>query len=204
MRAKSTYQKKLIDKQKVLAMFYNNKGADALVNGDKIRAYAYFRRALIQDPSFGSAWVNLGLLYRMDGYLPLAEQSYQQALALNADDTSALENLAYVYSLSDRKQKAKDIRYALNRKRQSNPNYHFILGEQAYHKDQWQQAIDHYRTAIKLGRQTHEFYFAMAKAYYKLGDINLSQSYLKRAKKLASDDNIEQRYQSKLNMLTRI
>jgi len=201
---KKKLPKKQIGKKRVVAMFYNNKGADALVNGDMVRAYAYFRQAVLLEPNFGAAWVNLGIIYRRGGYLPLAEQSYQQALVINDDDTTAMENLAYVYELSERGVKAQQIRNILKRKRLSNPNYHFILGEQAYFRDDWHQAIGHYRAAIRLDKRKHEFYFAVSKAYYQLGDINRSQDYLKRAKKIAKEDSIEARYQGKLNMLSRL
>ena len=51
---------------KVIAMFYNNKGADAIVANSYTRAYSYFRAAATIAPELAQSWVNLGVLYRMD------------------------------------------------------------------------------------------------------------------------------------------
>jgi hypothetical protein len=44
-----------VGKQDVLSMFYNNKGADTVLQKDYVHAYAYFREALVVNPHFHSA-----------------------------------------------------------------------------------------------------------------------------------------------------
>jgi tetratricopeptide (TPR) repeat protein len=68
------FPKKLVSKQAVLSMFYNNKGADAFLRKDYVSAYAYFREALVVKPNFDAAWINLGILYRVSEYFPEAEK----------------------------------------------------------------------------------------------------------------------------------
>lgn len=192
-----------VSKQRVLAMFYNNKAADALVHNQAKRAYAYSRAALIKDPSLAEAWVNLGVLYRQNGLLDAAEQSYQRAIQLEGS-RSAQENLAVIYNMTGRQAQAQQIIKALEDQRASNPFYHFLLGEQEYELAHWRAAIGHYRRAIELNRQQHEFYFGLAKAYYEIGDLALTERYLKLAKRRSVNDHDEHRYQSKLNLLTKL
>ncbi|MBN7819471.1 tetratricopeptide repeat protein [Bowmanella yangjiangensis] len=192
-----------VTKQRVLAMFYNNKAADALVNNDAKRAYAYSRASVLQDPSLAEAWVNLGVLYRQNGLLDEAERSYQRAIQLEGS-RSAKENLAVIYNLTGREKQAALIMQELEQQRTNNPYYHFLLGEQEYELAHWRAAIGHYRRAIELNRQQHEFYFGLAKAYYEMGDLALTERYLKLAKRRSVNDHDEHRYQSKLNLLTKL
>lgn len=195
---------KVIDKQRVMAMFYNNKGVDAMLNNKYGAAYAYFRSALESDPQFGEAWANLGLIYRWANKLEYAENTYRQALAINNDDSTTWENLAYLYSLTDRQQQSDEIIQRITLKRQSNPNYHFMLGEAEYDQKNWHAAIKHYQKAIKLDKNDHEFYFSLAKVYFELGEISHSKKYMKLAKKHAKGGEFEHRYQSKIRLLSKI
>jgi len=193
---------KLINKKRVLAMFYNNKGAEALLKEDYQRAYSYFRASLVTAPTLIEALSNFGVLYSRIGEQEYAEKIYQQALELDEDDYTILENLAYTYKMTGREQDAEQISQRVDRLRQGNPYYHFMLGEVAYEKQQWQQAIDHFKQSVRLNKNQHEFYFSIARSYYKLGDVEQAKLYLVRAKKHTQDDNSEHLYQSKIDRLT--
>lgn len=192
-----------ITQQRVLAMFYNNKGADALALNNQDRAYAYFRQALLLEPEFDSAWVNLGVLYRHVSELELAEKAYEVAVLLSPDNSSARENMAYLYSLTGREEQANGILRSLEKKRRRNPYYQYLLGEQQYEKRNWMQAVKHFRKAIQMRGDKHEFYFALARAYYQSGDISHSQLFLQKAKELADNESVARKYQSKLDTLSR-
>lgn len=192
---------KTVDKQTVLALFYNNKGADALIKGKYTKAYAYFRSALITDPLLVEATINIGILYRWSNQQEYAEYAYLQALAIDNTDTAAWENLAFIYAISDRKEKADSINRRILKLRKTNPFYHFMLGEKAYEKKAWQQAIKHFKDAVKLDSRQHQFYFALAKSYSQLGDIEYGQQYIELAKKHTHNDRDALFYQSKLDHL---
>lgn len=189
-------------KDRILAMFYNNKGADALINENYKKAYAYFRQALLTDQQFQSAWINLGILYRMTGHWDWAENTYKTALALNDNNLTIMENMAVLYEAQGLDEKARDVMEQVRLKRRSNPFYHFIQGEQELESGEYEAALVHYRKAISLDKNKHEFYFGMAKTYASMGDVEKSQFYLKRAKRSASFDDQKSLYQGKLDLLT--
>lgn len=193
----------IIDKERVMAMFYNNKGVDALLDNDYDKAYAYFRSALETDDQFSEAWANLGLIYRWAGKLDYAETTYLQAIAVNNDDLTTWDNLSYLYSLTGRQEKADEITARIERKRIGNPNYHFMLGETAASNKDYKEAIKHYRHAIKLDDADHQFYFSMALAYYQLGETGYSEKFMRLAKRHAGEDRLEERYQRKLKLLAK-
>lgn len=196
--------KKVVSKQAVLSMFYNNKGADAVLQKDYVTAYAYFREAIQINPNFHSAWINLGIVYRLSEYFPQAEKSYQHALVIKPDSLTAMENLAYLYTFTGRNEDAEDILARVENQRNSNPYYHVNLGEQQMEQEHWDQALEHFRKALALDRSKHEVYFGLARAYFQIGELQQSQRYLKQAKNKAGNKQDEDRYQSKLEFLSRL
>ena len=199
---RSGFPKKVVSKQAVLSMFYNNKGADAFLQKDYVTAYAYFREALMVKPSFDSAWVNLGILYRLNEYFPQAEKAYQHALVINPDSLTALENLAYLYTFSGRIEEAEKILEKVKSQRNNNPYYHVNLGEQEMEQKHWEQALTHFRRALALDKGKHEVYFGLARAYYEIGELKQSERYFKQAKSKAMNKHDAEKYQSKLKFLS--
>jgi len=195
------YPVSVIEKPRVLAMFYNNKGVDALIKKDYNRAYAYLKRSLMTDPQLVEAWTNIGVLYRRNQRLDYAESAYQNALKIDDGDAPALENLAHIYKMTSREELAEPILATLKRKRRDNPYYHYLLGETEYEAGNWEQAIKYYRRSIRLEKQQHQFYFSLAKSYYQLGDIENTKRYFKMAKRYADKFGAENGYQSKIDAL---
>lgn len=65
----------------------------------RARAILSFNRAVSANPRNAVAYNWLGILYREAKNYPLAEQSYQQSLALNPDSAPVVLNLAILYDL---------------------------------------------------------------------------------------------------------
>lgn len=200
---KAHLPKKYISKQLVLAMFYNNKGADALIQHDFDSAYAYFSAAVKLEPQFDSGWVNLGFLYRLKGLYAGAERVYLHALKMVPDNLTGWENLAYLYTYTGRTDEADVILARVERKRQDNPFYYLDLGERAFENGNWQMALEHFRRALALNNRHSEIFFSLAKTYYQLGEVQRTQHYLKMAKRTAQSLQEKDKYQGKLDLLSR-
>jgi tetratricopeptide (TPR) repeat protein len=201
---KKSFPKHQIDKSTVLAMFYNNKGANAMLNGDYVTAYAYFKMATQMDPLFSSAWGNLGILYRLNGFQKHAIDSYRYAINLNRNNLTAMENLSRLLHINGNYEEAKRLDSHIMRKRASNPYYYGLLGDEKFYQGAYQEAINHYRKAIKLNRNIHEFYFGLAKVYYMLDDIDKAKIYLKKAMAKTRIARIDNQYLAKLNVLKQV
>ncbi|KZN67037.1 tetratricopeptide repeat protein [Pseudoalteromonas luteoviolacea] len=190
-----------ITKDRVTAMFYNNKGAIHMVEGRQDLAFSYFQAAIEMDSQYSSAWANLAILYRISGNLDIAEGMYNQALALNADNNTAKGNLAVLYDLTDRSEQAEQIRTELYQVRKSNPYYVITLGNEALEQGNAVKAINYYRDALKLDKRMHEGHFALAKAYYSLGKLELTKRHLRRALALSQFKHNQLQYRGKLEWL---
>lgn len=192
-----------VSKKSVLAMFYNNKGADAFVANSYTRAYRYFRAAAKVDPKLQQTWTNLGVLYRMQGDFEQAERTYEHALSLDSENLTVWENLAILYRYQNKEEKAAELFSKIETKRKNNPFYHYILGEQSFEDDNFDKALAHYERAIRLDRKNHEVLFGLAKTYFELGDTTNAVFYLKSAEEHATDDYTAKRYASKLAVLAK-
>ncbi|SFB91012.1 tetratricopeptide repeat protein [Pseudoalteromonas denitrificans] len=199
---KERFRTKNITKQTVAAMFYNNKGAIAMVNAKYNQAYHYFKSATEVAPSYSPAWGNLGILFRINNHLENAELAYQFALNLDPQNNTAKGNLGILYEMTDRVELAQAIQKELELKRKSNPYYHMAKGNEAYVQKRYRSAIAHYKKSSSLDKKLHEPYFGIARSLYQLGDFKQAKRHLKSAKKNAfylEDKNI---YQGKLNSLS--
>jgi tetratricopeptide (TPR) repeat protein len=198
------YPKTLLKLNQVIAMFYNNNGADALLKKNYTEAYAYFRAALLQSPNVPSVLANLGYLYRLTGHYDMAEKIYQRAIDLNTSNLTAWQNLAHLYRYTDRDDLANEIVKRVSKKRASNPFFHIKKGDNAYQRKQWQQALNHYRDALKLDRSAHEVFFGLGKTYFELGNFKRSHYYLKLAKRKSRTLQEQSIYQGKIDMLANL
>jgi tetratricopeptide (TPR) repeat protein len=198
------FPKTLLKLNQVVAMFHNNNGADALIKKDYVKAYAYFRAAILQSPELSSALANLGYLYRLTDHYELAKSAYLQAIEMDKDNLTAWRNLSHLYQYMGQDQKAIDIVNRVASKRSGNPFFHVNLGDKAFEKQHWKIALMHYQQALKLDRSYHEVYFGLGKTYFKLGNIQRSHHYLKLAKKKSRTEQEQATYQGKINMLASI
>jgi len=199
--AKKRFPSRTINKQTLLAMFYNNKGAEALVNNNYLISYQYLKKATQTDNQFSSAWGNLGILYKLAGHYDMAENTYRHALSLNQDNLTSLGNLALLLDTNGRAEEAASIEEYLHKLRIKNPYYHALLGNEAFFKKSYQQALKHYKKAIQLDDDQHEFYFALAKAYYKQNELSLAKKAMSKAVSLTKAKDTQSQYIAKLNFL---
>lgn len=186
----------------VLAMFYNNKGAEALMKQNNDLAYAYFRESILTDDGYPGAWVNLGLLYRKIGLYDFAMNAYQKAIILDKDYNTAWENLAILHKHLGNVKAASDINRRLDAKRNENPFYHQMLAQVDREKGRFESSIHHYERAIRLNRNQHEFYLGLASVYFEKGDFKNSKRLLKTAKKKAGKSKVADIYVNKLTALS--
>lgn len=198
------YGSRTISESTVQAMFYNNKGAEALLTGKYDAAYAYLRAALLEDPSLGMVVSNLALLYARQGKLQWAEQNYREATRRDPEDTVSAEGLAIVLQMTGKPEQADAIMARLEHERENNPYYHYVRGEQAYAAGNWREAIQAFNKAIDLRPDIDQPYFGLAKTYFKIGDKDRAKAYLQQAEHHANGEDAKKRYQSKILLLSGI
>ena len=112
--------------------------------------------------------------------------------------------MSHLYRHMGRDKQAIAIVNRLTRKRSDNPFFHINMGDMAFEKKQWEIALGHYRTALKLNQSYHEVFFGLGKTYFELGNIQRSHYFLKLAKKKSRTEQEHAAYQGKINILAGI
>ncbi|WP_372871444.1 tetratricopeptide repeat protein [Shewanella sp.] len=200
-RALRGYDKVRIDRRMLLAMFYNNLAAEALVNGDHNRAYGLIRLSLEHSTVFVPALNTLAILYRYHQREDLAETVYREALKIEPENMTTLYNLALILSSQDRLDEWAKIHKVLELARIRNPYYYYDMAEQALSEHEYQLAVSWYLRALEKADYRHEFYFGLSQAYWASGNTLKAKQSMEKAMALSRDNDNKLRYQAKLNAM---
>ncbi|MFT7244178.1 MAG: Flp pilus assembly protein TadD [Candidatus Azotimanducaceae bacterium] len=170
-----------IDDLAAMSLYFNNLGAEAVVDGKPDLAIQHLQQALALSPGNSDTWNNMGAAMRRAGNDRLGVFSYYQALEKNAFNYSALTNLARYYEAEGRANEARDISDRVDRYRRRNPYYHFFVAKLLYEDGQWNEAQEVLNRAIRLKKDEPEFYEALAQISRALGNEAETDRYLAKA-----------------------
>ena len=164
----SERKRRLVDDAHVLALFYSNLGAEALIRKDYETSFRYLRAAIAADDEVADAWVNLGVLYRRQGHLRHAEASYLHALSAEPRDGSALTNLANLQKFLGNHAAAAEYQELIRRHQQRNPYYHHFRAREAFAQQRFDDALAAVKQAVRLKRDEPAFHELRARAKLEL------------------------------------
>ncbi|QLE84378.1 hypothetical protein FLM48_04310 [Shewanella sp. Scap07] len=200
-RAVRAYGKEVINKETVMAMFYNNVAAESLVVGDYDKAYGLLKIGLRLKPDYVPTLNTLAVLYRYKKLQPQAESVYKLALTYDDEDMHTLYNYAILLASQDRLTEWAEVHKVLELARIRNPYYYYDMAQQAYFEMQYEEAVVWYERAVEKADYRHEFYFGLSRAYWATGDERRAKNSLEKALALTADDGSKQRYQAKLHAM---
>ena len=93
-----------------IAVFYSNRGVEALLDGRSGDAVDWLRAASELEPSaLPSTWINLGVALRRTGDLEAANEAYERALELDPAGAAAYRNLAALLVLRGHRHEAAEL-----------------------------------------------------------------------------------------------
>ena len=177
----SGMRRREISEATIVAMYANNRAAEALADGHLDDAYAWAAESVRRDPSFIRAYNTLGVVYLRHANLALAERSFARVLAADAKDTSALANLAETYAREGKAADAEATRRRLAAVETYPPFHFFELGMAAARRDDWRAARDLFAREVARADAYHEFEFWLGVADWRLGDEAAAQRHLTEA-----------------------
>jgi len=166
----------------IVAMYANNRAAEALADGRLDDAYAWAAESVRRDPGFTVAYNTLGVIYLRHGDFAEAERTFTRVLAADAKDTRALANLAETYSRQGRSADAEAMRQRLAAL-ETYPPYHFFdLGVAAARRGDWRSARELFAREVARADTNHEFHFWLGVADWRLGEESAALRHLTLAK----------------------
>ena len=190
-----------ISEQTVLAMYANNRAAEALARGQLNNAYAWVAEALRNDPMFMGGYNTLGVVYLRHGDLALAEQVFDRVLAQETRNTRAMSNLAETYSRQGRGSEAEATRTRLAAIESVAPFHFFNLGLEAARQSDWVAARDFFAREVERADYYHEFHFWLGLADWQLGDVAQASKHLRLAMDNSTTRGQHDLYAAKLDWL---
>ena len=185
----------------VLAMFMNNRAAEALAAGRLAEAYAWAREALQRDASFAPAVNTLGVVYQRAGHLAAAVQAYQALLALDDRRVATMWNLAQVLQAQGRDAEAAAWQARRLALEPAAPFQLLQQAEQALQRGDLAQARELLQREQRITGDSHELHFALALLNHLQGRKVLAERELQLAMSSSPSPGVQARYAGKLAWL---
>jgi Flp pilus assembly protein TadD len=190
-----------ISDQTLLAMYMNNRAAEALVRNELDNAYAWARGAILEDARFAGSYNTLGVIYERKKQWTDAEAVLRYALRVAPRDTRSMSNLADSLDQLGGKEEAKHLRERIAAIEPFPPYYFFDLGMAAMNKGDYRSARNYFAKEVARADYNNEFHSWLAVAEFKLGDLDHSREQMAIAIERSTDPEARQRYSGKLAML---
>jgi len=165
----------------IVAMYANNRAAEALADGRLDDAYAWAAESVRRDPGYGGAYNTLGVIYLRHGDFTQAEHAFERVLAGDAKDTRALANLAETYGRQGRTGDAEAVRARLAALEPYPPYHFFDLGMAAAQRNDWRGAREMFAREVARADANHEFHFWLGVADWRLGEESAALRHLSLA-----------------------
>ena len=190
-----------LSQETVIAMYMNNRAAEALARGNVNDAYWWAKEAIIQAPTFVRPYNTLGVIYRRHGNLAEAERVLTFALQHEPENMRVMSNLAIVLTDLGRTADAQLLTARIE-KRQPYPPFHFFdLGKAAMRAKDFGAASAFFEKELRRDEYNHEFHFWLATAYAELGKLKLSHKHLALAMEFSTTVKVRDLYAAKFDRL---
>ncbi|MBL8325066.1 MAG: tetratricopeptide repeat protein [Rubrivivax sp.] len=190
-----------LDEPTLVAMYLNNRAAEALARGELNAAYWRAREALRRDPHFAAAANTLGVVYQRAGHLQAAERALRFVVEREPRSASGWANLARLFGSQGRHEEARLASQRLSAL-EPHPPFHFLeLGRVALQQGHAAQARDLLLRELRLQPQQHEVHFWLAQAYAALGELRPADKHLGQAAEFSPTRQTRAIYAGKLERL---
>jgi Flp pilus assembly protein TadD len=174
-----------IDDLWMAAIYQNNKGVQALRDGDTFGAMTLFESAVKLAPSYAAGYGNLGVTRRRTGDPYGALDTYLVALQIDRHNTAIRTNLTGL----------------LQDLAPETPDDEMQAGDRALAQGELKRARKHYRRARKLRPERHESLVALARVELLRGRLAHAKELLNLASAAAADDEQARRLLAALDRL---
>lgn len=175
----------IISRERAVAHYYNNLGAELMAAGDLELADQHFTRALALAPDMVSIYNNRGVLKLRQQRADLAEADFLSALRHDPTRISVLSNLISLYRSQNRMDQMALYSKRLAEAEANNPYFHFMQGLRLEAEQSFSEAIAHFEAAAKLDRLQPLYPLGLARCYAALGQESTAAGYARRAERLS-------------------
>ena len=195
---------RVIEESTILAMFQNNRAAEALMQGRVDDAYWWARAAILTDSRWLAAYNTLAVLYRRKGLYGPAENTLRLVLEREPLNIQAMSNLVLVLSDLGRRDEAQVWANQLAQIQPVPPYKFFDEGLAAMKAGEYAAARQLFRKEVARAAYVPEFHFWLALASYGLGDLPGARGEIAKALENSATVHDRQMYGAKLAWLNEV
>jgi Flp pilus assembly protein TadD len=190
-----------ISENTVIAMYMNNRAAEALVRNQIDQAYWWARAAIETDTEFSSPYNTLGVIYMRSQLYEHAQRALAVAMQLDSNGTVAMSNMIPTLNALGKHTEASNLHQQLISKQPFPPFHFFQLGVKAMNRNDFEEAKSLFKKELSRAPDYHEFHFWLGLAHLRLGEIEAAQNELVRAKESSVTQKDFALYAAKLDRL---
>jgi Tfp pilus assembly protein PilF len=194
----SRYATHRLDEDDIVAMYMNNRAAEALVQERVDDAYWWARAAMERQPQSGMAFNTLGVVYVHKGDMGQAERVYRAALAREPENVVVMQNLVPVLTRLGKDVEAKALAARIVSIEPHPPFQFFNEGIQAFEGGDYRKAKALFAREVKRAPYYDEFHFWLAIAHLRLGEAAQAREQLALARDTCTRRDTRELYSAKL------
>ncbi|MBI5259985.1 MAG: tetratricopeptide repeat protein [Burkholderiales bacterium] len=172
----------VIDEATLVAMYMNNRAAEALSAGRRDDAYWWARAAIARDRQLLIAYNTLGVVYQRHGHAAQAERVLRFALALEPANLHVMGNLVQLLLTQGRTAEAQPLQAQLARLQPEPPFKYLDLGLVAMQQGDFRAARRLFERELQRDPDYAELHFWLAVAHYRLGEMDQAARHLDTAR----------------------
>ena len=185
----------------IVAMYMNNRAAEALAKGQLDDAYWWARAAMEYAPEFLSAYNTMGVIYSRHNNLAQAEQVFRRVLEREPDNVSAMSNQVQALASLGRINESRRLAQRLAEIQPNPPYFFFNRGLAAMKSGDYSEAKIEFTKEVNRASYNHQFHFWLALANYYLGNVDETRKQLTIAMQNSPNTAQHDLYAAKLEMM---
>lgn len=193
-----------LDEEDVVALYLNNRAAEALVQGRTDDAYWWARAAVAARPGTATTLNTLAVIYHRHGELALAERAYQAALAREPENLAVLRNLEPLLLTLGRPLEAQALAKRIASIEPTPPYHYFDQGMVALKAGDFDGAVALFAREVKRAPYNDEFRFWLGIAHLKLGHLGDAREHIALAVDHSTRGDMREVYSAKLAHLRKV
>ncbi len=177
-----------------MAHYFNNLGAEALMDGRLAEATRNLEIAQKLDRDFDKAINNYGVALLRGGRTDEAIELFRDGLERHPEDVPIMTNLARAYQQSGRTSEASDLFDRLERINRTNPFFYVYRGDLALANGDTKTALEYMKKAYQTDAELPEVHVGLAKVYLALGSFGEARHHVGRALRLDATHTEARKY----------
>lgn len=162
----------------IVAMYLNNRAAEALAKNNLNDAYWWARAAVEHAPAFLGAYNTLGVVYGRHHNLAESERVFRRVLEREPDNVLALSNQVQTLANLGRTEESRSLAHRLAEIQPSPPYLFFNRGLAAMKSGDFKTAKIEFTKEVNRASYNHQFHFWLALANYYLGNVSETRKQL--------------------------